>query len=97
MRPSAAACSGEFFLAYKRSYPIHDDPYAFAGAFDDAAAGKPEPGFDVMTEILVKDRDTMEKMLAAARLPENAPRFAADEENFMDRSSMRLYVTEEFS
>ena len=55
-----------------------------------------EAAFDVLTEIWLKDRATLDAMFAAAAEPRLAAEIAADEEKFADRQSVRMYVAEEY-
>lgn len=75
---------GRYFLDYRRNYLIGDE----------AETGNPD--FDVVTECWMKDRETMEACFVVASDPANAAEVAADEEKFTDRSSIRIYVAEEY-
>jgi hypothetical protein len=85
---------------YRRSYIDPDDPYTFTGAFDTPEGGATkvaEPEFDVLTEIWLRDRTRLEEMYAALREENLARRIAEDEQEFMDRGAMRVFVSTEYS
>ena len=76
---------GRFFLDYRRSF-LRDDGAERGGAAD----------FDVVTEVWIKDEEALEQVLAAAAEPAAAAEIAADEERFIDRASIRIYLTDEY-
>lgn len=87
--------TGHFMLAYKRSFIDWDDPLSAASA-DTFGASSGEAAFDVVTEILVKDRATMTAMFATASEAELAAIIAADEEKLFDRPSSRMLIADEY-
>ena len=56
-------------------------------------AGQPEPPYDCVTEFWFADQAAMEASTAWARSEEGQV-LARDEENFMDRASMRAFVAD---
>lgn len=52
------------------------------------------PDYDVVTLVLFKDQADFDKARAAFARPENSARIAADEENFLDRSAKRIFMTD---
>jgi uncharacterized protein (TIGR02118 family) len=83
---------GPFPCDYRRSYPLDGQSFGLLGA---DAGNSAAPDCDVVTEIWLKDRETMDAMFARAADPEIAATIAADEENFADRSSVRIMIVEE--
>jgi uncharacterized protein (TIGR02118 family) len=75
---------GRFFVDYRRNF------------IDLDASPADPPGFDVLTEMWVQDRATLDALFTAAAEPALAAEIAADEEKFVDRSSVRIWVAEEF-
>jgi uncharacterized protein (TIGR02118 family) len=57
--------------------------------------GQPAPDFDVVTECWFDDWDAL-KQTSALIAAEKRPLIEADEAKFMDRASIRSYITEEF-
>jgi uncharacterized protein (TIGR02118 family) len=72
---------------YRRNF-IEDE-----GAFINAGAAARD--FDVITELWYPDRGAYEAAMARYALPEVAGAIAADEENFLDRSTTRMFVVDE--
>lgn len=87
--------SGSFMLDYRRSYPDWSDPISFSKNFDFNDDMTPDHDFDVITEIWVKDRATMNAMFAAAGTPEQVKAIQADADQFRIQSSVRTCITEE--
>lgn len=54
-----------------------------------------EPDYDVITELWYADRAAFESAMARHAQPEIGGRIGADEENFLDRSKVRMFVVEE--
>jgi uncharacterized protein (TIGR02118 family) len=77
---------------YRRNYAIEGRDFAAAHALEDRPAGR---AFDVMTEVSFESEETFQKMMDALADPEIGAVIAADEENFLDRSTMRTYFVEE--
>ena len=86
---------GEFQADYRRSYPEEAAPFGLTGVADSQEDAKAGVEFDVLTEIWLKDRATMDAMFAKNAQPDVAAEVAADEENFVDRASVRFYISEE--
>lgn len=93
--PLATRHLGAHFIDYRRSYVVPGDPVSFSGTFDSPDSATQGPDFDVITEMWFADRASMEKMFEVAREPVIAAEIAADEERFMDRASVRVYVVDE--
>ena len=78
-------CPGQ--SGYRRNYVHHDQvliPQGFTGEVD----------YDVVTEVIWDDRESFERTMAKAADPEVAAQIASDEENFLQRESMRFFVVE---
>ncbi len=88
--------SGPYMLDYRRSYPDWSDPISFSRNFDFNDDMTPDHDFDVITEIWVKDRATLNAMFAAAGEPEMVRLIQADADNFRIQSSVRTFMTEEY-
>lgn len=80
-----------FFTDYRRNY--QDPSLQFHP--DHVEAVYQGPDFDVMTEISFASKADYEKMVTALEDPQIAERIRADEEQFIDRASIALYMTEE--
>jgi hypothetical protein len=87
---------GEFQTDYRRSYAEDAAPFGLTGVADSPESGKAGVDFDVLTEIWLKDRATMDAMFARNAQPDIAAEVAADEENFVDRASVRFHIVEEY-
>jgi uncharacterized protein (TIGR02118 family) len=83
---------GAFPSDYRRSYPLEGQFFGLLGADAGISAA---PDCDVVTEIWLKDHETMDAMFAKAADPEIAATIAADEEKFADRTSVRIMVADE--
>ena len=88
---------GEYFLDYRRSFPNWDDPVSFSSSFNFPDQLRPEAEFDVVTEIWVKDRATLNEMFAVAGDPVLAKMIEADANQFRIQSSVRMCLTEEYA
>jgi hypothetical protein len=80
-----------FFSEYKRNYPDQNEKYAPVHVVNAAA----EPGFDVITEICFESRADYDRMLVALADPEIGRLMAEDEDKFIDRSCISMYLVEE--
>ncbi len=87
--------TGSYMLDYRRSYPDWSDPISFSKNFDFNDDMTPDHDFDVITEIWVKDRATMNAMFAAAGTAELVKLVQADADQFRIQSSVRTCITEE--
>jgi hypothetical protein len=79
----------DYMLDYQRNFLVHGDPNAVP-----APPGGGEAEFDVITEILIQDRATLEAMFAKAAEPAIAAQVAEDANTFIERASVRRFVTE---
>ena len=81
-----------FFLDYRRSYPELDAMF-----FPDHIDGAPPapPAFDVMTELWLESRAKFDEMGARMADPALGARVAEDEAQFLDRSSMVMFLVDE--
>ena len=73
--------------AYRRNYVRHDRvaiPPDFTGELE----------YDVVTEVIWKDRESHARTMEKAADPEIAQQIAEDEEKFFERESMRFFVVE---
>lgn len=79
-----------FFTAYERNY--RDERHDFAPAHvADRFTG---PDFDVVTEISFASAEDYRRMLDALADPAIGEPIRRDEENFLDRGSLALYMVE---
>jgi hypothetical protein len=92
--PLAIDLIGKFFSDYRRNYVSSCDPHTFSREDDEASGAS---GYDVITEIWFRDRATLEAMYLHLAQPDVLARLAADEEEFMDRASLRSFVVDECS
>jgi hypothetical protein len=88
--------TGSYMLDYRRSYPDWDNPISFSKNFDFNDDMTPEHDFDVITEMWVKDRATLDEMFAAAGTPELVALIQADADQFRIQSSVRTVITDEY-
>ena len=87
---------GRYFLDYRRSFPDWDNPITFSKNFDFNDDMTPDHDFDVITEMWVKDRATLDEMFAAAGTPELVRLIQADADQFRIQSSVRTFITDEY-
>lgn len=82
-----------YFSDYRRNYRVDVPGFQvdhLKGAEDQT------PPFDVITEWSFENKAMYKKLLAAMADPEVGSVIARDEENFIDRASMKVYVVEEY-
>jgi hypothetical protein len=81
-----------FFLDYRRSYPEPGTMF-----FPDHMEGAPPDGppFDVITELWMESRQKLDEMGAKMADPEIGTRVADDEKQFLDRTSMIMFLVDE--
>lgn len=82
--PFVTRASGAFFIDYKRNYICEE------------LTGSGSDDFDVVTEVWIKDRAALDGLLAMMTESPWARELAIDEDRFVDRASMRMFVTEEY-
>jgi hypothetical protein len=87
---------GRYFLDYRRSFPDWDNPITFSKNFDFNDDMTPDHDFDVITEMWVKDRATLDEMFAVAGTPEFVALIQADADRFRIQSSVRTFITDEY-
>ena len=87
---------GQFPTDYRRNYADDTAPFGLADVSESSEAAKAHVEFDVLTEIWLKDRATMDAMFARAAQPHIAAEVAADEEKFVDRASVRFHLVQEY-
>jgi uncharacterized protein (TIGR02118 family) len=80
-----------FFKEYRRNYIRHDSPHA-PPHFKD----QPSLDIDVITEIYFESESEYKRMLEAAADPAIQTRITQDEAKFMDRSSVVMFLVDEF-
>ncbi len=80
------------FLDYRRSY-LEPGTMFFPDHMEGAAP--PPPSFDVMTELWMHSRAEYEAIGAKMANPEIGRRVAEDEAQFLDRSSMVMFLVDE--
>jgi uncharacterized protein (TIGR02118 family) len=80
------------FKDYRRSYILFDQMF-----FPEHMEGTPPapPQFDMMTELWMESREKFDEMNAAMSDPAIGDRVAKDEANFLDRSSMVMFLVDE--
>ncbi|MCZ4344086.1 EthD domain-containing protein [Sphingomonadaceae bacterium G21617-S1] len=77
---------------YRRSF-VRPETMFYAGHMEGAAP--PPPPFDVMTECWFESQKHYDAMIAVTADPDKGPVIAADEANFLDRSSMTMFLVDE--
>ncbi len=77
---------------YRRSYVLSEHMFV-AGHNPDVAP--PAPPFDVITELWFTDMDKYKEMHAATADPAVGDRIRQDEEKFLDRSQMTMFLVDE--
>jgi hypothetical protein len=92
--PLIMELTGKYIVEYKRNFICWDDPLSAMSAAHYVGADG-QPSFDVITEIWVRNRETMMAMFARAQEPEIADIIARDEENCFDRAASRMMIVEE--
>jgi uncharacterized protein (TIGR02118 family) len=80
------------FSEYKRNYVDQKEKYTPVHVVNAAA----EPDFDVLTEICFDSRADYDKMLLTLADPEIGRLMAEDEEKFIDRNRISMYIVEEY-
>jgi uncharacterized protein (TIGR02118 family) len=80
-----------YAIDYRRNYLMPGGRYE--NPFADVAA--PVADFDVVTEVWYPDRAAFDRMQSESARPEIGDRIAADEENFVDRARIIMFVAEE--
>lgn len=81
-----------FYQDYYRSYFAETQDYE-TGHLDNKVGD--ELDFDVITELTFSSRENYENLVAALSDPRIGDQITADEEKFMDRSKMSVYIVEE--
>jgi uncharacterized protein (TIGR02118 family) len=81
-----------YYDEYYRNYIADTQDYE-TGHLDNKLVK--ELDFDVITELTFSSQENYEKLIAALSDPVIGAQVTADEENFMDRSKMSVYVVEE--
>jgi uncharacterized protein (TIGR02118 family) len=81
---------GNFLSHYTRTYLTSPIPLT-------GTPGQTDFNFDVLTEIRQPDQASLEAMFAAASKPEAARLIAEDEEKFVNRAAVRMFIVEEYS
>ena len=86
---------GHLWLAYRRSYlgPANRFSDAAGTPTDAGAAGADSP-YDVITEIVYRDRAALEESNRIAAIPENARLLAEDEASMFDREACLASIVE---
>jgi hypothetical protein len=85
--PFVTGVNGKYLLEYKRNYVQEELTTSIDRTFD---------GYDVITEVWLENREALAGLLAMMSQPPWAAELTADEDNFVDRPSMRMFVTEEY-
>jgi uncharacterized protein (TIGR02118 family) len=75
-----------YYQEYKRNYVDR-------GVFE----GQPDPGFDVLTELVFASRDDYDAWVVALRNPAIVEQIREDERNFLLQGATRLWVVSEFA
>jgi len=87
----AKAHCEEFVVAYRRNYVRKNLGYFSAEGAEGAPATQ---GYDCVTELWFKDRESLDALLAHMSKPEIQKLITEDEENFVDRGSIHLMFCE---
>jgi hypothetical protein len=81
-----------YYKDYYRSYFSETQDYQ-TGHLDNKI--EDELDFDVITELTFSSKENYEKLVAALSDPAIGDRITHDEEQFMDRSKMSVYIVDE--
>lgn len=81
--PFVTRANGAYLLKYKRNY------------IQEELTASPED-YDVVTEVWLQSRDALARLLETMTQSSWAKELVADEDKFVDRPSMRMFVTEEY-
>jgi len=79
-------------LEYRRSYVMPEHMFV---AGHNVEVAPPPPPFDAITELWFSDMGKYQEMYAATADPAVGGRIMHDEENFLDRSQMTMFLVEE--
>lgn len=82
-----------FYSDYRRNFIAEVQDYE-TGHLDNKIEA--ELPFDVVTELTFDSRENYDKLVAALSDPKIGDIITKDEENFMDRSKMSVYIVDEF-
>lgn len=82
-----------FYTDYRRNYFAETQDYE-TGHLDNKVES--ELDFDVITELTFSSRANYDKLVAALSDPAIGDIITRDEENFMDRSKMSVYIIDEY-
>jgi hypothetical protein len=83
-----------YFIDYTRNYVVPDAAYRpghLAGVMDQA-----EPEFDAVAEISFASDEDYRKMVAILNDPQKGKILAEDEERFVDRSKIKMFVVDAY-
>ena len=80
-------------VEYRRTYV---EPATLFGGSMSSPGDTPTLDFDVITMLTFPDDAIYSAARAALGSPENQARIGADEENFLDRSKKRIFITDHF-
>ena len=97
--PLALKHLGSYMKEYRRSYPTHDAAFAF-NEYEGPTGSQPVDGtldYDCITTIRCQDLATLEKMNEKMMSPGVKDEIVRDEARFMNRSSVRIFITEDCS
>lgn len=83
---------GHLFTDYRRNYAVPDGPGAAEGAPN---PGQAEAGFDVVTELWLRDEAAWLEFREILADPEIGPIFREDETRFMDQSQLTVFAVDE--
>ena len=90
--PLICALLPGYFLDYRRSFP---EPGTMFFPDHMEGAPPPAPAFDVMTELWLESREKYDEMGTKMADPAIGPLIANDEAQFLDRSSMIMFLVDE--
>lgn len=77
------------FERYERNFIV---PESLGGGKDEAVPSFP---YDVVTQMWFRDRADYDRMIEDVRTSDKGDRLKADEENFLDRSSITVFLVEQ--
>jgi uncharacterized protein (TIGR02118 family) len=77
---------------YRRSYVLAEHMFV---AGHNADVAPPPPTFDVVTELWFESMEKYQEMYTATADPAVGGRIMRDEENFLDRSWMQMFLVDE--
>jgi hypothetical protein len=84
---------GDLFVEYRRNYPGPSTILSYTESTPLPSANE-SCGYDVITEVVLKDRDALDQMMAIIAKPEVRKLIIDDEMRIFDRDASRMMLCE---